>query len=261
MILLVDVGNTRVKWATLANGQQSPQRAAAYALWSATDWQRELFGGARIEHVVATTVAGSDSRVVLEAAARQAGATSVTFVASSAAMAGVRNAYPDPGLLGVDRWVAVIGAYHLAHGACCVVDVGTAATLDTVDATGQHLGGFIVPGPQMMVRSLHAGTSNLAAFTAASPVGGAELFADNTRDAIERGCRIAVAALVDRTCAELAQRTRSVPRLFCTGGGAGEVLPYVRTDCETVPDLVLRGLARIAETMLERQVPGVVQSG
>jgi type III pantothenate kinase len=252
MILLVDVGNTRVKWATLADGQQSPQRAAVHAQWSAADWQRELFGGARIGHVVAATVAGSDSRAMLEAVARRAGVTSVVFVESTAAMAGVRNAYAEPNLLGVDRWVAVIGAYHLAHGACCVADVGTAATLDTVDASGRHLGGFIVPGPQMMIRSLHAGTSNLAAYTAASPAGGAELFADNTRDAIERGCRIAVAALVDRTYAELAQRTQSVPRLYCTGGAMSEVLPYVRASCETVPDLVLRGLARIAETMLER---------
>lgn len=252
MTLLVDVGNTRVKWATLVDGRLSLQRAAAYALWSAADWQREVFGDTRIEHVLAATVAGSDSRVALEAAARNAGATSVEFVAATAARAGVRNAYAEPSLLGVDRWVAMIGAYHLARGACCVVDMGTAATLDAVDASGQHLGGFIVPGPQMMVRSLHAGTSNLAAYTAASPAGGAELFADNTRDAIERGCRIAVAALVDRTYAELAQRTQSVPRLYCTGGAMGEVLPHVRSHCETVPDLVLRGLARIAETMLER---------
>ncbi len=196
----------------------SPQRAAEHARWSAADWQRELFDGPPVGRVLAATVAGVDSRHALEAAARLAGASRVDFVTSTAAMAGVRNAYPDPGLLGVDRWVAVIGAYHLAHGACCVVDVGTAATLDTVDASGQHLGGFIVPGPQMMVRSLHAGTSNLAAHTAASPVGGAQLFADNTRDAIERGCRVALAALVDRTYADLARRTQSAPRLYCTGG-------------------------------------------
>jgi type III pantothenate kinase len=252
MILLVDVGNTRVKWATLVDGRLSPQRAAAYAQWSAADWQREVFGDTRVEHVLAATVAGGDSRVALEAAARNAGATSVEFVASTAANAGVRNAYAEPRLLGVDRWVAVIGAYHLAHGACCVVDVGTAATLDTVDASGQHLGGFIVPGPQMMVRSLHAGTSNLAAHSAASPSGGTALLADNTRDAIERGCRVAVAALVDRTYSELAQRTQSLPRLYCTGGAMDEVLPYILATCERVPDLVLRGLARIADAALER---------
>jgi type III pantothenate kinase len=252
MILLVDVGNTRVKWAALVDGRLSPQRAAVHTQWSAADWQREVFDGPRAGHVLAATVAGSDSRAALDAAARQAGATRVDFVASTAAMAGVRNAYAEPGLLGVDRWLAVIGAYQMAQGACCVVDVGTAATLDCVAASGQHLGGFIVPGPPLMVQSLHAGTSNLAAFAAASPVGGAALFADNTRDAIERGCRVAVAALVDRTYAELAQQTQSVPRLFCTGGGAGEVLPYVLTRHEVVPDLVLRGLAEVAAATLER---------
>jgi type III pantothenate kinase len=252
LILLVDIGNTRVKWATQVDGRLSPQRAAGYAQWSVADWQQELFDGPPVERVLAATVAGGDSRRALEAAARMAGTMRVDFVASTAALAGVRNAYPDPGLLGVDRWVALIGAYHLAQGACCVVDVGTAATLDAVDASGQHLGGFIVPGPLLMVRSLHAGTSNLAAFTAASPAGGSQLFADNTRDAIERGCRVALAALVDRTCAELARRTHAAPRLYCTGGAVDEVLPYVLATYEWVPDLVLRGLARIADATLER---------
>ncbi|MBK7901614.1 MAG: type III pantothenate kinase [Proteobacteria bacterium] len=252
MILLVDIGNTRVKWATQVDGRLSPQRAAGYAQWSAVDWQRELFDGPPVERVLAATVAGGDSRRALEVAARQAGTPHVDFVASTAVLAGVRNAYPDPGLLGVDRWVALIGAFHRAHGACCVVDVGTAATLDAVDASGQHLGGFIVPGPRLMVRSLHAGTSNLAAFTAASPAGGTHLFADNTRDAIERGCRVALAALVDRTCEELARRTHSAPRVYLHRWGGGRMLPYVLATYERVPDLVLRGLARIVDASLER---------
>jgi len=259
VILLVDIGNTRVKWAMQSAGHTSPQRAAEHARWSADDWQRELFDGLPVARVLAATVAGADSRRALETAARLAGTTRVEFVTSTAAMAGVRNAYPEPGLLGVDRWVAVIGAFHLAHGACCVVDVGTAATLDTVDASGQHLGGFIVPGPQMMVRSLYAGTSNLAAHTAASPVGGLELFADNTRDAIERGCRVALAALIDRTYAELVRRTQATPRLYCTGGAVDEVLPYVLAPHERVPDLVLRGLAHIAEALPERRPAAAVQ--
>jgi type III pantothenate kinase len=252
MILLVDIGNTRVKWATQTGGQLSTQRAAGHAQWSAADWQRALFDGPPVERVLVATVAGADSRLALEAAARRAGTTRVEFVTSTAVMAGVRNAYLEPGLLGVDRWVAIIGAYHLAHEACCVVDVGTAATLDAVDASGQHLGGFIVPGPQMMVRSLHAGTSNLAEYTAASPAGSGQLLADNTRDAIDRGCRVALAALIDRTCTELARRTHRAPRLYCTGGALDEVLPYVLATYERVPDLVLRGLARIADSALER---------
>ena len=78
------------------------------------------------------------------------------------------------------------------------------------------------------------------------------LFADNTRDAIGRGCRVALAALVDRTCAELAGQTHSTPRLYCTGGAVDEVLPYLLATYERVPDLVLRGLARIVDAALER---------
>ncbi len=251
MMLLVDVGNTRVKWATLAAGRLTPQLAAAYAAWSTDDWHRELFVGSDVERVLAVTVAGPDTRSALVAAAALAGVTQVDFVTASAAQSGVRNAYPQPHLLGADRWVAAIGAYHLARGACCVVDIGTAATIDAVAADGRHLGGFIVPGPALMVSSLHVGTSDLAAHTAASRGGTPALFADNTRDAIERGCRVALAALVDRACVEMTRQGGVVPRVICTGGGADRVLPYVLTAGESVPDLVLRGLVRIAHPELE----------
>jgi len=251
MRLLVDIGNTRVKWATCAEGRLSPQRAAEYATWSASDWQHALFAGQRIESVLVATVAGNDSRVALEAAARNAGVTYVEFVNSTAEALGLRNAYPNPRLLGVDRWLALIGGYHLARGACCVVDIGTAATLDAVDASGQHLGGFIVPGPRMMARSLQTGTSDLASHSAASVGERGGLFADNTRDAIERGCCLALAALVDRTRDELARVTASTPRLLCTGGAMDDVFPYVLSAGERVPDLVLQGLARFGECGLE----------
>lgn len=251
MRLLVDIGNTRVKWATCAEGRLSPQRAAEYATWSTSDWQHALFAGQRIASVLVATVAGNHSRAALEAAARNAGVTRVEFVTSTAGAVGLRNAYPNPRLLGVDRWLAVIGGYHLARGACCVVDIGTAATLDAVDAGGQHLGGFIVPGPRMMARSLQTGTSDLAAHSAASDGGRGGLFADNTCDAIERGCCLALAALVDRTRDELARVTASAPRLLCTGGAMDDVLPYVLSTFERVPDLVLQGLARFGKCVLE----------
>jgi type III pantothenate kinase len=250
-MLLVDIGNTRVKWAAYAAGRLEPQQAAAHAGWTVTDWQGALFADTAVERVLAVTVAGAQSREMLLAAARGAGVTQVDFVSSTARQAGVCNAYSQPHLLGADRWVAAIGAYTRAGGACCVVDIGTAATIDAVDAFGQHLGGFIVPGPALMVRSLHVGTSDLAAHTAASAAGAGLHFADNTRDAIERGCRVALAALVDRACDELTRQGGAPPRLYCTGGAAGEVLPYVLTAHESVPDLVLQGLARVAQAPLE----------
>jgi type III pantothenate kinase len=251
MMLLVDIGNTRVKWATWSAGQLSPQRAAVHAAWLVHDWQRELFSGSQVGRVLAATVAGAASREALRAAAAVSGVTNIDFVASTASACGVTNAYPQPALLGVDRWVALIGAYHRCRGACCVVDIGTAATVDTIDGSGRHLGGFIVPGPRLMSTVLRAGTSDLEAHAANSPDGSGQLFADNTRDAIERGCRVALAALVDRSLAELQKRSTQVPQLVVTGGAAAEVMPYVVSAGLCVPDLVLRGLAVLAQSALE----------
>ncbi|HEX9208295.1 MAG TPA: type III pantothenate kinase [Steroidobacteraceae bacterium] len=246
-MLLVDIGNTRVKWAACSDGVLEPQQAAEYAHWTADDWQRNLIGARSFERAVVASVAGEQCARDLTAAAQRSGIAEVRFIAATAAAGGVRNAYPDPRLLGVDRWVAVIGAYHLCGGACCVVDVGTAATVDAVDASGRHLGGYIVPGPHMMVRSLHAGTRQLASHTAASGGQAGALLADNTREAIERGCRIALAALVDRAHGDLARATGAPPALVLTGGAAAEIQPWIAAPVRLVPDLVLRGLAWLAQ--------------
>ncbi len=247
MMLLVDIGNSRVKWATLDRGQLGAQRAASHAGWSAEDWRRTLFDVRGIERVVAASVAGGPSAAALDEAARRETGRAATFVRTSREAAGVLNAYPDPQLLGVDRWLAVLAAWRIARGACCVADVGTAATLDGVVGDGRHLGGFIVPGPDLMMRSLWGGTADLASHTATSGAPGQALFADNTRDAIERGCRLAVAALVDRGVAEMTRQLGARPLLFLTGGAAPSVAPWIETPHEPVPDLVLRGLAIAAE--------------
>jgi len=249
MTLLVDVGNTRVKWARLdAAGDLGPQSAAAHAGWSADDWRKVLFGGAPVGRVLASSVAGETTNAALAAAARAAGGSPVEFVATAREAAGVRNGYADPRLLGVDRWVAVIGAWNRVHACCVVADVGTAATIDVVAADGRHRGGYIVPGPALMVRSLLRSTSDLAPRHAA---GGAAAhaagFADNTRDAIERGCRLALAALIERCFGDAAlSAAAGPPCLLVTGGAATEVLPYLRIEAEHVPDLVLRGLRELA---------------
>jgi type III pantothenate kinase len=249
MTLLVDVGNTRVKWARLdAGGELGPQSAEAYAGWSAEEWRARRFGGQPAERVLASSVAGAATGAALGAAARAAGAPAVEFVATSREAAGVRNGYADPRLLGVDRWVAVIGAWHRVRDCCVVADVGTAATVDVVTADALHRGGYIVPGPALMTGSLLRSTSDLAPRHAASGAAGRDTgFADNTRDAIERGCRLALAALIERSCADAARvAAGGRPRLLVTGGAAAEVLPFLRVEAEHVPDLVLRGLRELA---------------
>lgn len=243
MILLVDIGNSRVKWALFDGANLGPQQAAAHAGWSADDWGRALLTAPGIRRVVAVTVAGEATQSCLREAARALPGCEVEFVVTTASAAGVRNGYREPRLLGADRWVAAIAAHHLAGAACCVVDVGTAATIDAVTADGQHLGGYIVPGPQLMVNSLLRGTSDLSAHTAASVAGAVTGFADNTREAIERGCVVTLAGLAEHSVRELGQLAGSPPALFFTGGAAGQVVPHVTYPLRHVPNLVLQGLA------------------
>ena len=245
MILLVDIGNSRVKWATLAAGTLGSLRAAAYRGWTNADWRRELFSGLPTR-VVGCSVASPEAREAIESVAREQSGLTVEWIEATPHAAGVTNAYREPAQLGADRWVALIGAFHSGPGDCCVVDVGTAMTIDVVTADGRHGGGLIVPGPTLMVASLHAQTSDLAARSAASHDPTRSSFADQTRDAIVNGCELALAALVERACREFGLRTGATPRLMFTGGAAARVRGWITRPAEEVPDLVLRGLAIIA---------------
>jgi len=244
--LLVDVGNSRVKWARFERGMLGEQQAAAHLAWTADDWRAALFTGTNVARVVAASVAGGDSLAALDQAARTVTGRPIERVATQRAAAGVINGYADPTLLGVDRWLAMIGAWQQVRGACVVADIGTAATVDFVASDGRHRGGYIVPGPRLMVASLLTGTSDLASFHASSPPGAGPTFADNTRDAIERGCRVALAAWVGRCLRDAQASPGAAPRLLLTGGAVRELKPYLDVPGEEVPDLVLRGLATLA---------------
>ena len=188
----------------------APQRAAAHDGWGVEEWDQRLFGvRAGIDRVVAASVAGAEQARAGEAASRH-GMPTCNSCASTAS--GLRRAQcvRRSGLLGVDRWVAVIGAHHLTRSAG-VLRGGRRhrETVDAVTADGAHLGGFIVPGPQLMVELAARGHQRPGRAHGEPVVPTSALFADNTRDAIERGCRITLAALVDRAHGELARPDRT----------------------------------------------------
>lgn len=243
-MLLVDIGNTRVKWATLANGRLSEQQAEEHGSWGPQQWRRWIRSIPGVRALLVANVAGEGAAALLGEAARSAN-LELEFVESCAEMGGMRSAYRVPAQLGVDRWVAMFGAHRLQRGDCCVLDVGTAATLDAVTKDGTHLGGYIVPGPRLMVSSLHTGTGELAGRSEARFDGQPSGLADNTRDAIERGCATCVAAFADRVVDDVGRQLGGRPALWVTGGGAGEVLPLLRHPAQCAPDLVLRGLAEL----------------
>ena len=159
---------------------------------------------------------------------------------------GLTNGYLDTSLLGADRWLALIGAWTKARSALCVVDAGTAVKVDSVDASGQHLGGLIVPGIHMMREALMKQTSDISKAAIQSTPSLAGVLANNTVGAVSRGAVFALAGMADRAAEVIEQSTGTKPRLFITGGDAGVITGTMRSHGEIVPDLVLQGLAVIA---------------
>jgi type III pantothenate kinase len=247
MLLLVDIGNTRVKWGRLVDGRMGKQHAAPNPGWDAQEYSRRVIGrgwSSGRSRIVVSSVAGDQINRLLTAAAREADAPVPEFVASERSAAGITTEYLDPWRLGVDRFVGAIGAHHLASGhPVCVVNVGTAITIDLVDSHGRHHGGAIVPGPALMVNSLLTQTNGIRRRATGGPSGVTSLFARTTRTAIGQGARYAAAAVIDRAIEEARGQLGSKPLVLLTGGGSADIKGLIRNPSVTLPDLVLHGLA------------------
>ena len=199
-ILALDVGNTRLKWALYAAPAPGAQLLGQGAVFlenidklAEGDWG-EIAPPSKI---LGCIVAGDAiKRRVVE----QLELWDVTpnWVISSPQEAGLSNGYDHPARLGSDRWVAMIGAHHrlLARGIrkpCLVVMVGTAVTVEAIDASGRFLGGIILPGHGIMLRALESGTAGLHV-----PTGEVCDFPTNTSDALTSGGTFAIAGAVQR---------------------------------------------------------------
>jgi type III pantothenate kinase len=247
MILVIDVGNTRMKWAWLTSTGLSDQQAIVHRDAKPGIWTAALFeSGQKPSRVLVSNVAGPSMAKALIQLARKRFGAKVEFVTAAQEYHGLTNGYLDPSLLGADRWLALIGAWTLAHSALCVVDAGTAVKVDSVDANGQHLGGLIAPGIHMMREVLMQKTSDIAKAVEQSTPSLAGVLANNTIGAVSRGAVFALAGMADRAAEVIEQSTGAKPKLFITGGDAGIITGTMRTRGEIVPDLVLRGLAVIA---------------
>jgi type III pantothenate kinase len=246
VLLLIDIGNTRIKWARFERGALQPQSAAAHATWTAQTLVETILQAAEVaDRVLVSNVGGPRIADAVRTAVSQTWKIEPEFVASSAAAGGVRNAYPQPANLGVDRWLAVIGAHALERGAVCVVSAGTALTIDGVDADGRHLGGLIVPGPDLMISSLLRNTSEIAQRAQQGSTSDG-LFADNTLGAIRQGAEHALGALVERAFEAMRRELEQTPKLLLTGGASNRLEKSIGLPYRVVADLVLQGLAVIA---------------
>ena len=254
MIVCLDAGNSRLKWAALADdpGPLAPESAFPWAAQGVLDyaavdplaaWVAELDP----QRILLANVAGAARQAtILEALAPWAGR--LTVMTSTAAAAGVVNGYENPHQLGVDRWHALLAARARYAGPCVVVMAGTATTIDSLSPDGRFLGGLIVPGLQLMAHSLARDTANL-------PLARGQYvdFPGNTDDAIASGCLDATLGAIDRAVDRLRAafvNTSTTDAVGCLlSGGAAEALQKrLQRPSLLIDNLVLEGLARQAFT-------------
>ena len=246
--LAIDIGNTRLKWALYSApkpGAGLLQHGAVF-LEAIDDLAETAWRGLPAPaSMLGSIVAGEGIRRGAEAQL-EIWDVEPRWVVSSASAGGVTNGYDHPNRLGVDRWVALIGARQrvLARGMprpVLVIMVGTAVTVDALDASGRFLGGLILPGYGLMLRALEMGTAGLKA-----PTGEAVDFPTNTSDALMSGGSDAIAGAVERMHRKLQQRTGEAPVLIMSGGAAVKLVSITDlTGVEMVETLIFDGLLHL----------------
>lgn len=241
--LLVDLGNSRIKWA-MQNGQVMQastalaHRGQEFSAILAQAWT-PLTRPARVVIASVTDPVRQDS---LAQWVQQHWSVSAEFVVSPAQGHGLTNAYQEPTRLGCDRWAAMVAAYQHAHSAVCVVDCGSAVTVDVVDATGQHQGGLILPGVHAMSETLTRHTTLAPVDVSNIPPG---LLGTSTQAGIARGITFAISSVVQQMMSDLKQTRNMSAVCYLTGGDSAVIAPLLRIPYMMDADLVLKGLAII----------------
>jgi len=236
--LLIDAGNTRVKWA-LVDGD-SWLRNGALPIQNTGELPQYIAELRKIKQVWVSNVAGEVVTQQIRDLPLMEGAE-CHFIGAQQFQCGVRNSYPNSSQLGSDRWAALIAAWHLLRGKCLVVNSGTATTIDTLSAEGKFLGGLILPGLDLMGQSLVMATAQLG-----DASGKQVLYPTNTADAIYSGALQASCGAVERQYRLLNDDSATV----LLSGGAAEVLQKnLSMPIRIVDNLVLQGLLLIAREM------------
>ena len=245
MRLLVDLGNSRLKWACSDPGWHVG--AAALRDRDIAELLDEAWSDLpAASAVVMVSVASQRINDVVDRWALARWRVGVHRAHPQAEQLGVINRYRDPAALGADRWAALIGARaELTNSAVCVVDCGTATTIDALTADGEFVGGVIFPGLELLRHALAAGTAHIRTGD------GDEIscLARSTGDAVAAGTLYGLTGAIERVCQEFEQALAEPMRMVITGGDADRVAARLTRPARRVPDLVLKGLDRIAQAL------------
>ena len=255
--LALDIGNTRLKWALfdaplpgarlLAQGAEFLENIDKLAdgPWAKLASPRTMLG---------CVVAGDAIKRRVEEQ-MELWDVPIHWVVAREAEAGLTNGYDFPTRLGADRWVAMIGAWHrmLSQGPArptVVVMVGTAVTVEAIDASGRFLGGLILPGHGIMLRALESGTAGLHV-----PTGEVCDFPTNTSDALTSGGTYAIAGAMERMVHNLQRHCGVAPKCFMTGGAGWKMAPSLSVPFELVDNLIFDGLLEMAQRRFGTRLP------
>ncbi len=248
--LLLDVGNSRLKWGVLDDddirrtGHIAHDRIRERGLQELTSKLPR-----RVDAVFASNVAGTSFATRLSGVVGMHCHCDVRYARSERRGWGVTNSYRQPRRMGVDRWVAMVGAWAEMQSSCLIVDVGTAVTIDALDDDGVHLGGQIIPGVATMAQSLSSATSDIPLVRASAKrvANDLEMFGHNTAAAVREGSQNAVVGAIERAIRTL-QSNGYDPTIVLTGGDASRILKSLDETLLHRPHLVLQGLAHMLES-------------
>ncbi len=245
MNLLIDLGNTRLKWTQYAPDAWQVQ-ACTLAPQEVTRLLDQTWGSMTPpQKIVISNVAGA---LTLEAMQRwiiSHWSLTPHVIRAQAEQLGVKNLYHDPATLGADRWAALIAVRGVTSAPACVVDCGTAVTIDALSSRGEFLGGTIFPGLRLLRQSLTQGTQGIK-LSEGESVGS---LARSTADGVAAGTMLGLAGAVERLVQEHRQALGESMGIFLTGGDAPLLSSRLRSPVISAPDLVLKGLARISDTL------------
>jgi len=246
-ILVIDAGNSRMKWGLrgggdwLRLGATPNNEIGALALRAWQDLPRP-------SRALGVNVAGEAARVRVESQLTRWRLTPEWLTATDAAC-GVTNRYARPAQLGADRWASLIAAWRRSSAtdlfppACVVVNAGTAVTIDALDENGVFHGGMILPGMRLMLQALVENTAGLRV-----PAGGFQPFPDNTADAICTGSIQAICGAIEQMRRQIDSNPAQV-RCYLSGGAASDIGAHINPPVEVVDTLVLEGVLTLAGEM------------
>ena len=259
--LLMDIGNSHIKWATLDSGTLSDQQSLSYEKKSIIEHFKRVLENNRTDcdtllmvSVLGDAFAKESQRIAINKKIE------LTLIESQAQLAGIKNAYNNPSKLGADRLVAMIAAYHLnkvnnnQSRACIVIDSGTATTIDAIDSDGVHLGGVILSGLSLCSDSLLENTELLPLFNTSNTEFKPDFLSTETSQAIASGCLLGLAGGIDSICNKMEQeliarsstKNNKVEKIIC-GGAAKQLLAHTQLNYQHYDNLLMLGLKTIKE--------------